>query len=200
MNANNRLSQSFRDEQPARNLRGHLLIATPKLRDTAFEKTVVLIVQDDEQGVFGIVLNRPAAELHLHAWRQISGDHQTDLNHLSLGGPLGGPVYAVHPIESLGEVAMQGGVFLSANAEVIEQVVNSGSERFRIFFGIAGWKAEQLVRELTDGLWYLMPGDSNLVFEDPTFLWERSLLTYGRATMQQVLGPNLRISRDPTLN
>ncbi len=200
MNANNRFMPTTRGNGPASNLKGQLLIATPLLRETNFEKTVVLIVQDDEQGIFGIVLNRPATEPLLQAWRQISGDEQTELDHFSLGGPLGGPIYAVHPIESLGEVPMQDGVFLTASAEVIDKVIQSGNERFRIFFGIAGWQPQQLTQELSRGLWHLMPGDSNLVFEDPTFLWERSLLSFGRTTMRSVVGPSFRISSDPTRN
>lgn len=199
MNTNNRLAQISGGGLP-RDLRGQLLIATPQMRESAFAKTVVLIVQDDEQGIFGIVLNRPASEPILRAWRQISGDDKTELDHFSLGGPLGGPVYVVHPIESLGEVAMDHGVYLTANAEFIGQVVNSGSDRFRVFFGIAGWQQRQLDQEMADGNWLLMPVDSNLVFEDPTFLWERSLLAYGRSLMKTVVGPALQISADPTRN
>src|SRR4051794_21106623 len=38
---------------------GQLLIATSPLKDPNFHRTVVLIVRDDENGTFGLVLNRP---------------------------------------------------------------------------------------------------------------------------------------------
>ena len=36
-------------------LRGYLLIASPKLPDANFYRTVVLIIHHDEQGAFGVV-------------------------------------------------------------------------------------------------------------------------------------------------
>src|SRR5581483_7051040 len=39
---------------------GQLLIAGPRLLDPNFWRTVVLIVQHDDEGAFGLVLNRPS--------------------------------------------------------------------------------------------------------------------------------------------
>jgi len=41
-------------------LRGHLLIAGPRLVDPNFWRTVVLIVDHNDEGAFGLVLNRPS--------------------------------------------------------------------------------------------------------------------------------------------
>src|SRR4029079_15795843 len=38
---------------------GHLLVATPNLRDPNFERTVVLLVAHEEGGALGVVINRP---------------------------------------------------------------------------------------------------------------------------------------------
>src|SRR5438132_980288 len=39
---------------------GQLLIAGPRLLDPNFWRTVVLVVQHDDEGAFGLVLNRPS--------------------------------------------------------------------------------------------------------------------------------------------
>ncbi len=40
-------------------LKGQLLVATPHLRDSSFDRTVVLVVEHDDDGAVGVVLNRP---------------------------------------------------------------------------------------------------------------------------------------------
>ncbi len=41
-------------------LRGQLLVAGPALLDPNFWRTVVLIVEHNEEGALGLVLNRPS--------------------------------------------------------------------------------------------------------------------------------------------
>jgi hypothetical protein len=43
---------------------GTLLIATPKMRDPEFSKSVVLVIYTKDEGVIGIVLNRPMNGVH----------------------------------------------------------------------------------------------------------------------------------------
>ncbi len=51
------------DEAPARpSLAGEFLIAAPSMGDPRFERAVILIVQDDQNGALGIVLNKPLGE------------------------------------------------------------------------------------------------------------------------------------------
>src|SRR5215471_20686697 len=43
-------------------LKGQLLIATPAMRDTRFDRAVILMVRHDGDGALGIVINRPLGE------------------------------------------------------------------------------------------------------------------------------------------
>src|SRR5258708_9036280 len=43
-------------------LKGQLLIATPAMRDTRFDRAVILMVRHDIDGAMGIVINRPLGE------------------------------------------------------------------------------------------------------------------------------------------
>ena len=52
-------------------LGGKLLVATPRLADPNFFRTVLLICEHSEYGAVGLILNRPTAELvadHLPRW------------------------------------------------------------------------------------------------------------------------------------
>src|SRR6476646_5915092 len=63
--------------QPMESLVGHLLVATPGLRDPNFERTVVLLVAHEDGGALGVVLNRatevPVSEV-LGAWGGLASE------------------------------------------------------------------------------------------------------------------------------
>ncbi|MEY3020141.1 MAG: hypothetical protein RLZZ272_1125, partial [Actinomycetota bacterium] len=40
---------------------GRLLVASPELDDAGFSRTGVLVIDPDEDGAIGVVLNRPSA-------------------------------------------------------------------------------------------------------------------------------------------
>jgi putative AlgH/UPF0301 family transcriptional regulator len=44
---------------PRASLAGQFLIATPAMRDTGFDHAVILMLRHDQDGAFGIVINRP---------------------------------------------------------------------------------------------------------------------------------------------
>ena len=168
-------------------LKGDLLIASARLANSPLAKTVVLVLQHDSIGSFGAVLNRPANENMRAAWKKASGTATNLGSHLLQGGPLGGPIFAIHSVEKLGELRVDGEIFLSATAESIDRIVECGDEHYRICLGVVGWKHGVVERELADGNWYRLPGDSELVFDDSGFLWEKSILSYGRQTMCDML-------------
>lgn len=181
--------------------RGQLLIASEKLNGTAFDRTVVLLVQDDENGTFGVVLNRPANEKQKREWRQHSGSPEHVASKLVHGGPMGGPVFAIHKFQSLAEMEMPGEIFISAKAESIQQLFDRNPENYRIYLGIAGWKPDQLVSEVEQGLWYVMDSDPEDIFDDAEWLWEKALFRFGEITLCDILGiSEYELPLDPSLN
>src|SRR5271170_1757080 len=47
---------------PRASLAGQFLIATPAMRDTRFDRAVILMLRHDQSGAFGIVINRPLGQ------------------------------------------------------------------------------------------------------------------------------------------
>lgn len=182
-------------------IRGQLLIATEMLNGTVFDRTVVLLVQDDENGAFGVILNRPADEKQKQHWRQMSGSPDHVASQLVHGGPMGGPVFAIHKFQSLAEMEMPGELFISAKAEMIQQLFDRNPDNYRIYLGIAGWKDDQLVDEIDRGLWYVMDSDPEDIFDDSDWLWEKALFRYGELALCDVLGiTEYDLPLDPSLN
>lgn len=177
---------------------GTLLVASPGLMNTPFEKAVVLVLQSGDQGTFGVVLNRPANDQMRSAWFQMTGASEGE-NRIVHGGPIGGPVFALHQVPALAEMEVPGGVFVSSDSDVVQELVSQPALDYRIVFGVAGWKQGQLAGEVDAGLWFKLNGDAEQVFDDPNWLWEKSLRRYGNQVFCNTLGLS-SIPGDPQLN
>jgi putative transcriptional regulator len=181
--------------------RGQLLVATERLAGTVFDQAVVLLVQDDDNGTFGVILNRPADDKQKRDWRAMSGSPDHVSGQLVNGGPMGGPVFAIHKFQSLAEMEMPGEIFISAKAEMIQQLYNRNPENYRIYLGIAGWKEDQLVDEVDRGLWYVMDSDPEDIFDDSEWLWEKAIFRFGELALCDILGiSEFDLPLDPSLN
>ena len=156
-----------------------LLVATPALLDPNFADTVVLLLDVDENGALGVVLNRPSgvpvADV-LSDW----GDVVVEPEVLFHGGPVsteGALAVALLRTDDdvpVGFRAVDGGlgrlglVDLDTPVELIDGTLDG----MRIFAGYAGWGADQLAGEIEEGSWYVVPAEAPDVFRlDSTELW-----------------------------
>lgn len=179
-------------------LPGTLLVASPALKGTPFHKTVVIILQHSREGTFGVVLNRPANEQIKCAWQKLIGNDASD-RFIVQGGPIGGPVFAIHQEQQLAELEIPGGIFVSVESEKFHQLVDNEQSHYRIVFGVAGWENGQLDDEIDEGLWFTLDGDAEQVFDDPTWMWEKSLRRYGQQLICDVVGLD-HLPASPLLN
>ncbi|MFK7767899.1 MAG: YqgE/AlgH family protein [Mariniblastus sp.] len=166
---------------------GTLLVASPALGRSPFQRTVVFVMQNNQEGTFGVVLNRPADDHIKFAWQQLTGSESGD-RFIMQGGPIGGPVFALHREAQLAELEMPGGIFVSAASEKFQQLVENDDSTYRIVFGVSGWKRGQLNDEIEEGLWFAIDGNADRVFDDPTWMWEKSIRKYGQQLLCDVIG------------
>jgi len=164
------------------NLQGQLLVAAKHLLDPNFFKTVVLIIENNDNGAMGVVINRPSDIDVSHA---LSGHLEVQKldDTVFYGGPVEpGGLIVLHDRGDLAESeAVVPGVYVPTRADVFEEVIRAaqqepGSTMFRVYNGCAGWSPGQLESEMDRGDWYLVPADSETVFsEDPYSLWEQMI-------------------------
>jgi putative AlgH/UPF0301 family transcriptional regulator len=64
---------------------------------------------------------------------------------------------------------------------------------------VAGWQRGQLHDEIEDGLWFAIDGDADQVFDDPDWMWEKSLRRYGQKLICEIVGLD-GVPASPLLN
>jgi len=176
---------------------GSFLIATTKLVQSPFERTVIYMLQHGDSGSFGVVVNRPADADVRSAWQQLTGFNYGE-RFVVQGGPIGGPVFALHQNVSLAEMEMPGGLCVSADSKTLHELASSDDE-YRIVFGVSGWRPGQLKDEIDSGVWYQLAAEAEHVFDDAACMWENFLRHYGRGVLADVIGVK-RFPENPWLN
>jgi putative transcriptional regulator len=158
---------------------GRLLVSAPTLVDPSFARTIVLLLDTDEDGTLGVILNRPseiAVGEVLEPWAEVVGAPEV----LFRGGPVGtDSALAVARLtdgcEPVGWRPLFDGtglVDLDAPCEVIVPALHG----MRIYAGYAGWGAGQLEDEIEEGAWYVVDGGPDDLFDTaPDALWRRVL-------------------------
>jgi putative transcriptional regulator len=159
-------------------LRGRLLVATPAIESGPFLRSVVFLLDHDEDGALGVIVNRPLdseVDEVLPDW----GSRVNAPMCLFAGGPV-----AMDSALALGVLAdaeppvgwrrMAGRVGL---VDLEGPVPGKGElAGLRVFAGYAGWSPGQLEAELEEGGWLVVDAhDSDLVSPRPERLWREVL-------------------------
>jgi putative transcriptional regulator len=180
-------------------LKGHFLVASPHLADPNFARTVVLLVQHGKEGAFGVVLNRPAENTLQEVWEKVAGSACEIDAHVYMGGPVPGPLLAVHGDQSLAEMEIAPGVYFASQRDHLERLVHQPEFPSRFFVWHSGWGGGQLERELEEGAWLTAPATADCVFSDGSELWNRVTREIGSSLLNEILGTR-NLPKDPTVN
>jgi putative transcriptional regulator len=179
-------------------LKGKVLVASAELLDPNFARSIVLIVQHDENGAMGLVLNRPLETTVAEAWTQVSSVPYPNNDPLFQGGPCEGPLMVVHKEKARGQMEILNGIYLSSDADAVKGLVSDLAEPMKFFVGYAGWSPMQLEAELSEGAWNVASLEMEEVFETPERCWER-LMKESRGRVLPKVDPR-RIPPDPSVN
>ena len=151
---------------------GMLLVATPALQDPNFVDTVVLLLDVTDDGVLGVVLNRPSQVLVadvLEPWGQVVDAPEV----LFRGGPVGTDgALAVARLRDPADPPVGwrpvAGLVGIVDLDTPTELVDGSLSGMRVFAGYAGWGAGQLDGEVEEGSWYVVTGESSDAFRgDP---------------------------------
>lgn len=158
-----------------------VLAAVPILRDPNFYRTVVLICDHNEEGTFGLVLNRET-------------DMEPDQILEELGKPgdtirIGGPVQpnTLHYLHELGgpikeSIPLVDGLWWGGDFDSLKQEMAGRTSEgdIRYFLGYSGWGEGQLEAEITEGSWAVARMQADWLFRtDSAELWRTVMLSLG---------------------
>ena len=121
-----------------------------------FHQAVILMLEHDEKGSMGVILNRPTQ----YSMGYVSGDESGPFseNALYFGGDVGdGTVSFLHGSSSVsGSVEVSNGVFLGGYESACELVKQGEVEAndCKFFARYCGWGPGQLKSECERGVWY----------------------------------------------
>ena len=150
---------------------GHLLIATPNLGDPNFDMTIVYMLEHNEDGALGVVVNRPT--------ESPAATHLPELAPM-LSPPdvffIGGPVSPDHVVG----VGRSGDSISIVDLDAIIEGGAVAPDGFRLFAGYSGWAPGQLDGELSTGSWFVVAAfDGDVFGPHPTELWREVLRRQG---------------------
>jgi putative transcriptional regulator len=157
--------------------KGKLLVATEVVRGRAFAESVILLLNYDETGAVGLVLNRPTEALPAQALPELAGLDRYE-GTLYWGGPvelftLRALLHSDAPPDNA--VPIFDGVHLALLDDNLLDGASSNAN-LRFFVGYAGWAPGQLEQELAFGSWHIVAATEALVFaDDPGGIWRRLL-------------------------
>jgi putative transcriptional regulator len=162
---------------------GEFLIAAPEMNDPRFYHSVILMVQHDDGGAFGIIVNRPVEDEPLAQLLEELGqktDGASGQIAIYAGGPVDADIgFVLHSAEykQPETMAIDDKLAVTSSPAVLRDIATQHGPRKYIFaFGYAGWAPGQLENELAHRVWFTAPGDAKLLFDDdPAKLWQDAL-------------------------
>jgi len=155
-------------------LQDHFLIAMPAMADPNFNETVTYVCKHDEEGAFGIVINKPT-DLSL---AEMLGQLAMPLENRTCATQLvvrGGPVepergFVLHRTDQSFDTTLVTGadIKVTVSPDVLAAIGRgNGPESALVALGYAGWGRGQLEAELLSNAWLTAPADPTIVFDTP---------------------------------
>ncbi|BBP46758.1 UPF0301 protein [Thiosulfatimonas sediminis] len=171
-------------------LEHYFLVAMPSLDNSWFEKTVIYIVEDNQHGTMGLVINLPH-NLDVRSLLEHFDFPYTERNpHLDDTVLMGGPVdsergFILHQQggEWKSSMPLPDHLAMTVSEDFLQAVSNEAApDAFIACLGFAGWEPGQLAEELQNNSWLTIPYNASLLFETPLEQrWEVALGTLGIA-------------------
>ena len=156
---------------------GQLLISHPNLpENNPFSKTVIYIGHDNDQGVTGLILNRPSSYSLSDFLSKRNLESSLTLNHrMRFGGPVNKQsVFILHSNdwESSSSMDVGKGLSISSDEFMLEKISMGYLPAYwRVFVGVSAWSAGQLEMELegkppyrSENSWLTCEANDNIIF------------------------------------
>jgi putative transcriptional regulator len=159
-----------------RSVKDHFLVATEKMTDSRFNKTVIVMLDNDKKSSFGLVINKPIGKVPLRFLINELQDQKNEKKELyNVEMPIfwGGPVdkkqiYILHSEEYKNKTTKNHkDISITRDYKILFDIAeNKGPKNFLIILGYSGWADGQLEGEMEVDHWILSELDSQIIFEE----------------------------------
>jgi len=182
-----------------KSLQGHFLLAAPHQLDPTFVEAVILVVAHDHRGAMGVIVNCPRDRHEGISQQRSTKRRWPQEPRLYFGGPVTGPLMAVHADRAFAGITILPGVFFEGEEERVFTLMRFTEQAYKAFTGYAGWGPRQLEHEVEYGVWRAVPATAAEIFSNGNNLWER-LLRQASDSLLRVMCNIKHIPRNPSLN
>lgn len=161
--------------------KGRVLIAEPFLPGSYFNRAIVLLVDHNDEGTVGFILNKQVD----FPIPDFSREFPSYSEPIFLGGPVN--IESVYYIHKYGDILKDSvhivdDLFWGGNFDQLKELINAGiikQENVRFFLGYSGWGKDQLREELDEDSWLVSDIQPRLIFSDTSELWKAMVKKMG---------------------
>lgn len=162
--------------------KGKILISEPFLVDYYFKRSVVLLAEHNEEGSFGLIINKPV-DIILN---DILKDFPVFDTPVFLGGPVKtDSLYFIHTLgrEIENSLEITEGLYWGGEIEHVKELITIGKvqpNEIKFFVGYSGWISKQLEGELARNSWLVANTNARQVMKsNPENLWNDTVNNMG---------------------
>ena len=156
-------------------VKDHFLIATEKMTDNRFSKTIIVMLGSDKDGAWGLVVNKPIGSMPIALLMDPSlstSEEREELYKIYIKVFWGGPVstkdiFVLHSNEYRSNSTKDyEGFSISSDHNILFDVAkNKGPEKSLVILGYSGWGNGQLEGEMERDHWILSDLNHDIIFE-----------------------------------
>ncbi|EMF81827.1 hypothetical protein LEP1GSC188_0935 [Leptospira weilii serovar Topaz str. LT2116] len=160
---------------------GKILISNSSIVMDYFNQTVILMVEHDNQGAFGLILNKKQ-KVSIGDVIQGIPDHVSRTLPIYSGGPVDLTFISVlHEDNKISQPGIEviPGLYLARSYDTLLELLKSTS-KFHVYQGYSGWSAGQLETEMGRKSWVIHEATKDFVLnQDPETTWREALKSKG---------------------
>ena len=167
-------------------VKNHFLIATEKMTDNRFSKTVIVMLESDENGAWGLTINKRLGTMPIALLIDPSlntSEEREELFKLNVPIFWGGPVdskeiFVLHSNEYKSESTIKyQNISISQDYEILLDIAkNKGPKKSLVILGYSGWGKGQLEGEMERDHWILSDIDLDITFdEESKTKWNKAI-------------------------
>ena len=179
--------------------KGKIIISEPFMKNIFFQRSVILLIEHNENGTMGFVLNKKT-DLLLNDF--IEGMENIPEIPIYLGGPVSADrLFFIHSLYDIipDGIQVDENIFFDGDFESLRYYLMSGKPvdgNIKFFLGYSGWTQSQLIEEINQDSWLVGNASYNSIMQaDDELSWKQAVEVIGGPYMAWINYP-----KDPLLN